>query len=163
MLIKNLISNFSKFNTHDSNVIIHNYILSKDYVNLHKFYYHDLYYNKNKKSLLNNLNFFDKLYQEYVLLYPNLKNDIINFDSKYHSIDNKYCTVTKFDHKNFDKLIYERSIHYNILYNNMKNQDKNDTFPFHSLQYKNNNIFDKNIYEKIYLNVYLEIKKSYVY
>jgi hypothetical protein len=45
----------------------------------------------------------------------------------------------------------------------MKNQDINDTFPFHSLQYKNNNIFDKNLYEKIYLNVYLEIKKSYVY
>ena len=163
MLIKNLISNFSKFNSYDSNVIIHNYILSKDYVNLHKLYYHDLYYNKSKKSLLNNLNFFDRLYEEYVLLYPNLKNDIINFDSKYHSIDSKYCKVTKFDNKNFDKLIYERSIHYNILYNNMKNKDIDDTFPFHSLQYKNNNIFDKNLYEKIYLNVYLEIKKSYVY
>ena len=49
MLLKNLISNFSKFNSYDSNVIIHNYILSKDYVNLDKFYYHDLYYNKNKK------------------------------------------------------------------------------------------------------------------
>ena len=163
MLIKNLISNFSKFNSHDSNVIIHNYILSKDYVNLHKLYYHDLYYNKSKRSLLNNLNFFDRLYEEYVLLYPNLKNNINNFDSKYHSIDSKYCKVTKFDNKNFDKLIYERSIHYNILYNNMKNQDIDDTFPFHNLQYKNNNIFDKNIYDKIYLNVYLEIKKSYVY
>lgn len=163
MLIKNLISNFSKFNSYDSNVIIHNYILSKDYVNLHKLYYHDLYYNKSKKSLLNNLNFFDRLYEEYVLLYPNLKNDIINFDSKYHSIDSKYCKVTKFDNKNFDKLIYERSIHYNILYNNMKNQDIDDTFPFHDLQYNNKNIYDKNLYNKIYLNVYLEIKKSYVY
>jgi hypothetical protein len=163
MLIKNLISNFSKFNSYDSNVIIHNYILSKDYVNLHKLYYHDLYYNKSKKSLLNNLNFFDRLYEEYVLLYPNLKNDIINFDSKYHSIDSKYCKVTKFDNKNFDKLIYERSIHYNILYNNMKNQDIDDTFPFHDLQYNNKNIYDKNLYDKIYLNVYLEIKKSYVY
>jgi hypothetical protein len=163
MSIKNLISNFSKFNSYDSNVIIHNYILSKDYVNLHKLYYHDLYYNKSKKSLLNNLNFFDRLYEEYVLLYPNLKNDIINFDSKYHSIDSKYCKVTKFDNKNFDKLIYERSIHYNILYNNMKNQDIDDTFPFHDLQYNNKNIYDKNLYNKIYLNVYLEIKKSYVY
>ena len=64
--------------------------------------------------------------------------------------------------KNFDKLIYERSIHYNILYNNLQLDDINYNLLFHETQY-DNNMYDSDLYNKIYFNVYLEIKKSYIY
>lgn len=163
MLRKNLISNLTKLHSNDSNILIHNYILSKDYINLHKFYYHDLYYNKNKKLILNSLNFYDKLYNDYKSFYPNLKNNINNFDKKYNSIHKKYCDVTDLKDKNFDKLIYERSIHYNILYNNLQLDDINYNTLFHDTQYSTKSVYDSDLYQKIYFNVYLEIKKSYIY
>ena len=150
MFRKNLINNFTKLYSNDTNVLIHNYILSKDYINLHKLYYNDLYYNKNKKLLLDNLNFYDKLYTDYKSFYPNLKN-------------NKYCDVTDLKDKNFDTLIYERSIHYNILYNNLQLDDINYNLLFHDSQYNNKSLYDSDLYNKIYFNVYLEIKKSYIY
>ena len=155
MLKKNLISNFSKLYSYDYNIMIHNYILSKDYINLQKLYYYDLYYNKNNKKLLNNLNYFEKLYNNYKLFYPNLRNSIPSFDDKYNSIHKKYCYVTSSNgiNKNFDRLIYERFIHHNILFNNLELQD---------IKFKKN-IYDKDLYNKIYFNVYLEIKKSYIY
>lgn len=163
MLRKNLISNFTKLYSNDTNILIHNYILSKDYINLHKLYYHDLYYNKKKKLLLENLNFYDRLYKDYKSFYPNLKNNINNFDVKYNSIYKKYCDVTDVKDKNFDKLIYERSIHYNILYNNLQLDDINYNLLFHDSQYDNKSTYESDLYNKIYFNVYLEIKKSYIY
>ena len=131
----------------NDNILIHKFIIERDINNINLIKCNQYYYNLKNKNILDDLIYYNNESKHFDKKYNLLKNDIRFFDLKYKKIIYHYNRLNN-DNFNidYDILLNDRRIHYNILTNNYK-------------QYFNENYVDD--FLRIYFDIYLEIKKNY--